>query len=189
MQKEQERLARDGANTSILSSAATDQLASRIYEARLRSVEIMELEIERVKYLMKAYLRCRLDKIQTYARWLVTVPAGGGGGGGIKQKDGSVIDRLSVPEQDYLKSYVRIVEQHYYKSCFEMLPVQLHQVANDAVVPPDMDAPVFVHVKHDDIGSIQLGDNQELALEKGSIYLLPYRHIVQLLKQDQLNLL
>lgn len=55
---------------------------------------IVQTEMERVKYLVRAYLRCRLAKVEKYAQWI----AG--------EHDARVQGRLSQLELAHAEKYV-----------------------------------------------------------------------------------
>ena len=175
--------------SSVSSSRSMSGSSSATVEMRMRMNELVELECERVRYLLKVYLRVRLEKIQRFARYLMTMHHH------IQeqQEDSAeledlVKERLSIPEQDFLNNFVRILERHYFKSTFEVLPVELHELVNEAMCVPDVNTPVFIRVK-EDIGTIMLDDRLQLSMTANQIYFIRFTHIEDLLKQDKVELL
>jgi GINS complex subunit 4 len=70
-------------------SSATDDLTAHVYHA----------ELNRIRFLMRAYYRARLRKIETHAVHCLKEP--------------DVLERLSDLEQRYASDYANIVEEHF----------------------------------------------------------------------------
>lgn len=71
---------------------------------------ILELEIARIQYLIKSYLRVRLQKIEKYAFYY----------------ENNESFKLSAQEQEYLKEYSRILKEYLLESGLETFPNALH---------------------------------------------------------------
>eukprot|EP00158_Paraphelidium_tribonemae_P000610 Partr_v1_DN22986_c0_g1_i2_m42472 putative GINS complex subunit 4 (Sld5 homolog) len=139
-----------------------------------RRIEMMELDLDRAKYLLKSYLRARLDKIEKFAPLIMA--------------SSEHVEKLSVPERDFCHSFANMLHAHYFQSTFDRLPEKLHELLPQLVIAPNMSLPVFIRVL-DDIGTILLDDEQTLSLEKGCVYLTQYRHISSLLEyKDKIEL-
>jgi GINS complex subunit 4 len=112
---------------------AVDDLMAHIYHA----------ELNRVRFMLRAYYRTRLFKIEQHVVHVV--------------KEEEVFARLSAREQEYATGYTNMVEEHF-GSVLGQLPERytsmLQQIEEDEgefdMVPePSLDKHVFCRVKED----------------------------------------
>ncbi|KAJ2881049.1 GINS complex subunit [Coemansia aciculifera] len=100
---------------------------------------ILKMDVDRVKYLVRSYLRTRLSKIEEHARHYT--------------KDALYRARLSQSELEYAKGYVELEERHVRRSFLDQLPPHLRGLEDVAaeglemVSRPDLDAAVFCRVR------------------------------------------
>ncbi|KAI9247524.1 hypothetical protein BY458DRAFT_560350 [Sporodiniella umbellata] len=139
---------------------------------------LLQTEIERIKYLIKSYLRTRLAKIERFSLYL------------LRQVD--VEARLSVQELEYARRYQEIIELHAHHSFLHVLPASQHKQDEQTeevnmVVEPNYHAPVFAHILAN-CGYIESVGRESLHLEENDIYLLRYRDIQQFLTQGRVRL-
>jgi GINS complex subunit 4 len=156
-------------------SSATDDLTAHVYHA----------ELNRIRFLMRAYYRTRLRKIETYAVHCLKEP--------------DVLERLSDLEQRYASDYANIVEEHF-SSVLGQMPEgyesMVQQIieedgAFDMVPEPDADAHVFCRVR-EDRGDVMLDpDDPEntMDLERDDILMIRYRLIKKLLEDEAVDLM
>ncbi|CAD6888511.1 unnamed protein product [Tilletia laevis] len=163
---------------SLLSDSATSQ------EEHLR-LSLVQLDLERARWLLKAYLRTRLCKIEKFARHIAS--------------EQNVQARLSDVELGYVKKYNELQTAHLNASVLSYLPDKMHSLADtggglsggpsgDMVVKPDLDEPAFVRCRHD-CGQLQLPDGEMVELVKGSIHLLRYKSVQFLVEQGRVEML
>jgi GINS complex subunit 4 len=156
-------------------SSATDDLTAHVYHA----------ELNRIRFLMRAYYRTRLRKIETYAVHCLKEP--------------DVLERLSDLEQRYASDYANIVEEHF-SSVLGQMPEgyesMVQQIieedgAFDMVPEPDANAHVFCRVR-EDRGDVMLDpDDPEntMDLERDDILMIRYRLIKKLLEEEAVDLM
>ena len=156
-------------------SSATDDLTAHVYHA----------ELNRIRFLMRAYYRARLRKIETHAVHCLKEP--------------DVLERLSDLEQRYASDYANIVEEHF-SSVLGQMPEgyesMVQQIieedgAFDMVPEPDADAHVFCRVR-EDRGDVMLDpDDPEntMDLERDDILMIRYRLIKKLLEDEAVDLM
>ncbi|KAE8211107.1 hypothetical protein CF327_g5106 [Tilletia walkeri] len=167
---------------TILDSLLADSATSQEEHFRL---SLVQLDLERARWLLKAYLRTRLRKIEKFARHIAS------------ERDLQV--RLSDVELGYVKKYNELQTAHLNASVLSYLPEKMRgltdQVAGlsggptgDMVVRPDLDEPAFIRCRHD-CGQLQLPDGEMVELTKGSIHLLRYRSIRFLVDQGRVEML
>ncbi|ODQ81203.1 hypothetical protein BABINDRAFT_34054 [Babjeviella inositovora NRRL Y-12698] len=128
---------------------------------------IVELELERVNYLIRTYLRTRLSKIDKFTVYIT--------------KNGDMVKRLSPSEVSYMRKHFEILTTLYKKQFLSRLP-ELLQLLDDTgggismIEEPDLDKPVFVKVVKTISHSIDV-NNEEVELLQDGIYVLRYSAI------------
>lgn len=98
---------------------------------------VHQLELERIKFLLASYLRCRLKKIEKYTAWLLAEDA---------QRPESQ-KRMSPEETKFAKEYRDLMENHFHQIAVRHMPSNLQQ--NDEperMVKPNMQECVLAKV-------------------------------------------
>lgn len=98
---------------------------------------VHQLELERIKYLLADYLRCRLKKIEKYTAYLLAEDA---------QRSGNH-KRLSPEETKFANEYRDLMESHFHQVAVRHMPANLQQ--NDEqqrMVKPNLKECVLVRV-------------------------------------------
>jgi len=149
-------------------------------------IQLFQMELERVKYMLQSYLRIRLWKIQKYHQF-------------VSQKNPKQYNLLSVQEQKFLKGYSRTVEAYLSASFLSFMPdnkevrslLGTDSLGLNMVPEPNTDTFIFVRV-NEDIGEYQVdtGEAGETeSLMKDDVLLLPYHPIKPLLLKKKLELI
>ncbi|KAJ1785777.1 GINS complex subunit, partial [Coemansia sp. RSA 2399] len=100
---------------------------------------ILKMDVDRVKYLVRSYLRTRLYKIEQHARHYTNDPI--------------YRERLSQNELDYANGFVELGDKHIRSSFLDQLPPHLRDMNEsnirglDMVPKPDLDSAVFCKVR------------------------------------------
>ncbi|GLB42737.1 putative the GINS complex plays an essential role in the initiation of DNA replication [Lyophyllum shimeji] len=142
-------------------------------------IMLAQTEMERVKFIVRSYIRTRQYKIDKYARFIRT--------------DAEVQRRLTAGERDHASRYANILDRHLYKCVLQSLPPeQAHLDDSPGFVPsmitqPDKTRPVFVHALQD-CPPIRLPDGTALEMQKGHISLVPYYVVEQLVARGEVEL-
>jgi len=163
------------ASASTGPSSAADDLQTHVFQS----------ELNRVRFLLRAYYRTRLFKIENHAVWTLKEPA--------------VLARLSTLEKEYATNYANVVEEHFgsvlgqmpegYGSMLQQIEEQ--DAAWDMVPEPNLDKHVFCLVKQDR-GDVMLDpDDPEntMDLERNDIIMIRYRLIKTLLEENAVDLM
>ena len=156
-------------------SSATDDLTAHVYHA----------ELNRIRFLMRAYYRARLRKIETHAVHCLKEP--------------DVLERLSDLEQRYASDYANIVEEHF-SSVLGQMPEgyesMVQQIieedgAFDMVPEPNMDAHVFLRARETRLNLMLDPDDPENTtdLEQDVIACIRYRFIKKLMEDEAVDLM
>ncbi|KAF2070561.1 hypothetical protein CYY_008124 [Polysphondylium violaceum] len=135
---------------------------------------IYEMEIERLKYMVKMYLRARLQKIEKYYSFIL-------------QND-QIISRLSDNEKEYCQKFSEMTEDHLKQSFLNGLPKSFKNNDKENVNQPNTSTFVFCQ-STDDLGDVQVEDDQIVDFKKGGIYFLRYEPIKFLVEQSKIKLI
>ncbi len=134
---------------------------------------IKRMEIDRVNYLLRAYFRVRIKKIQQSILFIF--------------KDSATFDRLSKAEQKFAVSYMNLVENHFNRAFLSMLPEKLRKLDKDGhvhhAVPPNLDHFAFCRMRNT-VGSYAVSEeatDDPIDLNEGDILCTRYSRIRELL--------
>lgn len=138
---------------------------------------ILQLEISRLEYIIKSYLRKRLEKIERFAFYYE-----------INESF-----KLSSQEKDYLKEYLVITREYALESGLETFPKALHAfddyVGNLYMISsPNLNQAVVCKVL-ENIGEVLINESESIYMEKDNIYILKYKTIQSLLDKGLVKLL
>lgn len=146
-------------------------------------LSIFEMDMNRLMFLLRAYLRIRLFKIEKFALHIM--------------RTAELWDRLSPQEQDYAQKYVDVLSKHMHDSVLgklesaydSMMKQAASSEENDMIVEPQLDTFVFCQSKSA-VGSFQLDDkgDETVDLMPGDLYILRYRPVKGLLASDRIEL-
>lgn len=148
---------------------------------------IIETDIERLTYMLRLYLRTRLQKVDNFTIYYMNETA----------EDSQHPDQpsiLSTEESEYMHKHFKILTQLYNNSFLKKLPQFLTLLDDEAgnqsmVTKPDLELPVFIKVKSDVPIIISLGSDEELELAKGGIYVVKYRFVKKYIEMDDIELI
>lgn len=140
---------------------------------------VIETELERVKFIVRAYKRARMSKIDKHAYFYLQ----------NQQNDHGL---MSKDEWIYCHRHAELLAQHYHTSFLGALPEDLQDLTDTSgnvsmIEAPDLDKPVTIRVTGDVPGGgiIEVG-GESVQLAKNNIYLLRYSAIAELLDYVEL---
>ncbi|KAH6557444.1 hypothetical protein KP509_1Z114700 [Ceratopteris richardii] len=158
---------------STFAGTSSDELTLSMYR----------MDIDRTTFLLRAYLRVRLQKIEQFAMHILRTE--------------ELWERLSQQEQDYVQRYIDILQKHMEQSVLSKLPFgyqsmlrQAMSSEEDDMIPePALDTFVFCKSKGS-IPSLQLDEkgDETVDLLSDDLYILRYRPIRRLLETDRIEL-
>jgi GINS complex subunit 4 len=142
-------------------------------------IMLAQTEVERVKFIVRSYMRTRLYKIERFARYITT--------------NADVQRRISTAEQEHASRHANITDRHFHYSVLQSLPPT--QAALDdgpifvppMITEPDKRRPVFVHAL-ETCPPVRLPDGTSLRMDKGHISLMPYFVVEQLVARGEVEL-
>ena len=164
------------------SQAITEGAQENIHNAF--TANLYEMEVDRLSFIVRSYLRIRLWKIEKYISHILSDP---------KQRA-----CLSTNELHYARNHVGSLEKHLKDCCLLELPEHLRSLNEqndtvDMITKPNLDSYVFCGVL-EDIGQFHFdeggdGDVLEGDLTEGDVYIIRYRAIQSLLATGKVTLL
>lgn len=95
---------------------------------------VHQMELERIRYIIASYLRCRLQKIETYSKHILNEEAN-------REPDEK---RLSPEETKFAEEYYENVEQYFQQVALQYMPNMQRSEADQRVVRPNLMSHVFI---------------------------------------------
>ncbi|WVQ95072.1 hypothetical protein IAU59_002165 [Kwoniella sp. CBS 9459] len=131
---------------------------------------LVQTEVERVKYLVRSYVRTRLHKIEKYSHYITLTP--------------SVHSLLSGAELSHAQRYTELLHTHFQHSVLDSLPEWLRGMDDtygdglSMVSKPNRNTPVLIYCRKD-CGEITLEGGERAALARGTTHLVKYRLVAR----------
>lgn len=166
-----------------------DAPESGVDEDEFLRLNLVQVDLERCKWLLKHILRTRMDLLQKFGAFIVA-----------RQNERR---KLNDAEDRFVGEFWQLKKDHFHSAVLGYLPEQLHDLttgqpadtddlsqqdtqqpnnSSNMVPGPDLDAPVFLRCLQD-CGEITLPDNEKATLSNESMHLLRYRSIRHLVYQ------
>lgn len=95
---------------------------------------VHQMEIERIRYIIVSYLRCRLQKIEHFTKWI------------LEAEENRVEEEkyLSPEETRFAEGYYDCVEKHFEQMALQYMPTMQRADAAQRIVRPNLMSHVFV---------------------------------------------
>ncbi|CAK3998380.1 dna replication complex gins sld5 [Lecanosticta acicola] len=141
---------------------------------------ILQTELERVKFLLRSFLRARIAKIDKYPIHYRDHP------GSEDQPT------LSPLESRYLESHSALLSSHYHSSFLSQFPTQLQKLDDTGggismVDKPDEDTAVFCRVLRDGYALRPVDDDIEL--KRGDVWVLRWSAVKESVRKGDVELI
>ncbi|XP_057957339.1 DNA replication complex GINS protein SLD5 isoform X2 [Malania oleifera] len=145
------------------------------------TVSLYQMDLDRAQFLLRSYLRIRLQKIEKYM---------------IHISESDMLNQLSEQEQKFAKRCTDDMEKHLEQSVLSRLPLFYQSIRkqsssseeNDMVPEPPVDSFVFCKSKGS-WGALQLDEREDpLELVADDLYILRYLSIKPLVETGQVDL-
>ncbi|KAJ1723143.1 GINS complex subunit [Coemansia erecta] len=138
---------------------------------------ILKMDVDRVRFLVRSYLRARLAKIERHARHYV--------------QETRYRERMSQAELEYARGFVELDVGHVRRSFLDQLPPHLRGLDEvggeglDMVTKPDLDTAVFCRVCR------TVGEFHEdpIVMKRNNIFITRYGIIRDLLEDGKVELI
>ncbi|XP_005629878.2 DNA replication complex GINS protein SLD5 isoform X3 [Canis lupus familiaris] len=150
-------------------------------------VSIHRMEMERIRYVLSSYLRCRLMKIEKFFPHILEKE---------KTPREGELSSLSPEELIFAKQYMANTETYLKNVALKHMPpnLQVVDLLRSAVPKPDLDSYVFLRVKERQENILVEPETDEqrdyvIDLEEGSQHLIRYKTIAPLVASGAVQLI
>nr|GMC98126.1 DNA replication complex GINS protein SLD5-like [Ipomoea batatas]GME06770.1 DNA replication complex GINS protein SLD5-like [Ipomoea batatas] len=147
------------------------------------TVSLYQMDLDRTMFLLRSYLRTRLQKIEKYVFHI--------------QRSDEFWNRLSKQEQEFAQRCAEDLQTHFEQSVLSKLPPgfksHLKQSSvseqDDMVPEPRLEHYVICRSKRF-LGAFQLDDSGEdpVSIEADDLYALPYKSVKPLVENGQIDI-
>ena len=136
------------------------------------------MELERIKFTLKSYLRARLAKVERHLLFIV-------------EKDQSEL--LSQAEKMFAFNLYEARKSHFEQSFFEKIPRKLNimeeETMNDRyITQPNLEEFVFIRMLIT-IPKYEYNEDIEVQLLENNVYFMPYSGVKEFLQEGKAELL
>ncbi|KAJ7280309.1 hypothetical protein C8J57DRAFT_1302244 [Mycena rebaudengoi] len=142
-------------------------------------IMLAQTEVERVKFIVRSYVRTRLFKIENYARYIIA--------------NEDVQKRITAAERDYASRHAHLIDRHFYASVLQSLPESQAGLDDipDFIMPsmitePETTRAVFAHARKRCEAKTPEGKIIDLA--QGSLTLLSFAAVADLVASGDVEL-
>ena len=131
---------------------------------------IVESELERVQFLIRSYVRLRLQKIDQYALHI--------------QENENQREKLNQDEVTYMEGHLTMLYELFEDQFLKKTRSRINNIGEDQdmVDEPDLDRHVFLQCTEPSRAPI---DAEELVLSPGEVYVMRYRSVAKLLSRGE----
>nr|XP_020635909.1 DNA replication complex GINS protein SLD5 [Pogona vitticeps] len=149
-------------------------------------VSIHRMEVERIRYVLSSYLRCRIQKIEKYFPHILEKE---------KTRAEGEPSILSPEEFAFAKEYMANTETHLKNVALKHMPPNLQKVDLLKAVPkPNLDSFVFLRVKERQENILVEPETDEqseyvIDLDEGSQHLIRYKTVAPLVASGAVQLI
>ncbi|PVU98646.1 hypothetical protein BB560_005626 [Smittium megazygosporum] len=142
---------------------------------------ILQTDVERTKYIIRSYLRTRIQKIEENFSWYATTDP--------------KLSNITKLELDFAKNLEKSIHKYYNDSFLNDLPQQLRALDGTdpeglSLIPePNLNAAVFVIILKG-VGDFQLASSGDvIQMNKNNIFITSYSNIAPLLESGHAKLI
>lgn len=134
------------------------------------------MELERIRYVVTSYLRCRLQKIEDFTQHVITEERS-------RPQDKK---RLSEAEMKFAEDYFESTESHFQQLALRHIPPNQDDISK-RIVRPNLMSNVFLRVLKP-CGVVVNTNDEEVDLSANSQHMLPYQLISDLVIKGDVQL-
>lgn len=149
-------------------------------------VSIHRMELDRIQFVLRSYLRCRLKKIEIHGPIFLERE---------KSREDDEPSRLSPEEFAFANELSSSFENHMKSVALNQMPRMLQKIDLAATVHhPNLDRYVFLKANKREDGILVAEDTDEqtsdrVDLEEGAQFLISYRPVADLVQNGSVNLM
>lgn len=130
-----------------------------------------QMEVNRIRFILASYHRCRLEKIETFVTYLV-------------RRDNAVSaeERVMSPgELKFAEEFLASQKSHFLNEAVRYMP-QVDEEQTTPEVQPNLHSSVFIDILKPSQSILVNNRSEEVELPLGSRHLLPYDDVSGLIK-------
>lgn len=135
------------------------------------------MEIERIKFTVSSYLRCRLLKIEDFTQHIVTE----------ERNRPADRKRLSPAEMKFAEDYFGSIEKHFQQLALRHIPPNQDDISK-RIIRPNLMSNVFLRVLKSS-GVVVNSNDEEVDLSEQTQHMLPYQLISDLVIKGDVQLI
>ncbi|XP_055606753.1 DNA replication complex GINS protein SLD5 [Uranotaenia lowii] len=137
------------------------------------------MEVERIRYMLASYHRCRLQKIEEYAFYILEEES--------KRPDDR--KRLSVGEKQFATDFYKSLENHFHQLAVRHMPQNHQEDEQVRKVVPNVDGHVFIKAKENVAEFSISADHDTINIAAGSVHMFKYRDVEPLVLEGIVELI
>lgn len=135
------------------------------------------MELERIRFVISSYLRCRLQKIEDFTQHII----------GEEKNRPAENKRLSQSEMKFAEEYFESIESHFQQLVLRHIPPNQDDI-NKRIIRPNLMSNVFLKVLKP-CGVVVTTNDEEVNLSENSQHMLPYQLISDLVIKGDVQLI
>lgn len=146
-------------------------------------VDMHKIELERIRYILASYLRCRIRKIEKFALYI------------LEQESQRGVENLYLSEAElkFAREYVQNMDNHF-DTVLKQMPWNLQTLdMSKKRIKPDNDIYVFLksnqNIENVVIKNLFENKEEEIKLTENSQHILPYSVISNFVKSGSIQLI
>ncbi|XP_062565517.1 DNA replication complex GINS protein SLD5 [Armigeres subalbatus] len=137
------------------------------------------MEVERIRYIVASYHRCRLQKIEEYAYHIIEE----------ESKRPANAKRLSAGEQQFAADFYQSMETHFYQLAVRHMPQNHQKDEHVRKVAPNVDSYVFIRARENVADFSISAEHEMINIAAGSIHMFKYRDVEPLVLEGIVDLI
>lgn len=137
------------------------------------------MEVERIRYVLASYHRCRLQKIEEYTFHILEEES--------KRPEGD--KRLSAGESQFATDFYKSMESHFNQLAVRHMPQNHQDDEHVRRVVPNVDGHVFIRAKESVAEFSISADHETINIAAGSIHMFKYRNVEPLVLEGIVELI
>ena len=136
-----------------------------------------KMELERIRFIVTSYLRCRLQKIEDFTQHILT-----------EERNRSMDKkRLSQAELKFAQDFFDSIESHFQQLALRHIPPNQDDLSK-RIIRPNLMSNVFLRVLKP-CGVVVNTNDEEVDLSENSQHMLPYQLISDLVVKGDVQLI
>lgn len=132
---------------------------------------IVESELERIQFLIRSYVRLRLQKIDKYALYI--------------QQNSAEREKLNLDEVTYMEGHLSMLYELFDEQFLKKIHVKTTNIGEDELMidEPDLDSHVLFRCETESRAHVE---GEFFTLKRGEVYVMRYKTVAELLSHHDI---